>query len=106
METSQLLKFHISEFLKLKLKEISDIRWFWLYALLSRIHRPLHDTTSAAVRSLFLHCSELRSDFSNQVLTGHFSDDTLPQINLILSISGVYFGQDEVLSGIVDIDDI
>eukprot|EP00210_Caulerpa_lentillifera_P001393 g1340.t1 len=107
VKTYQLLRAHISEFLKTD--EISDQRCFWLYALLSRIHLPLHDTTAALMRSLFIHCSNLRSRYAADQISNEDlldSDSTLPRLNLLLAISGVYFGQDEKLSGIIDIDNL
>jgi len=114
VDALQLVKTHIGGFLKLrKLEEVTDIRCYWLYALLTRIHRPLHDTTAAAVRSLFKHCTHFRARCAHLMTSGSEQELTpvdvtsvLPRINLLYAISGVYFGQDEKMTGIVDLNDL
>lgn len=88
------------------MEEVTDLRCFWLYALLAKIERPLHDTTAAAMRSLFKYCSNLRASIGNKPRKGWAVDSILPQLNLLIIITGIYFSQDEKMNGIIDIDDL
>ena len=104
------MALHIRAFRKLKgVRFLGEARCFWLYALLSRIHRPLHDTTAAAIRSLFKHCSELRVAYAEEWHSAPErraeleAQKVLPRLNLLYVISGVYFGQDEKMTGLMEL---
>lgn len=79
------------------------LRAMWLYALLAKIHRPLHPEVLAAIRLLLRYCAEKRANLKEG------SNDTaelLPRLNLLIAISGGYFGQDEQMAAMFDIDDL
>ena len=95
------------------MEEVSDVRCYWLYALLSRIHRPLHDSSAAILRSLFKHCSHLRASYAKKwsAMSGEgqkqlADSGILSRLNLLIVLSGVYFGQDEKMCGIVELEEL
>ena len=66
----------------------------WLYALLACLDKPLCLNSAAVVRQIFRRCCYIRSNLS----TGRFcSNDIAPRqlscLNLLITISGHYFGQ-------------
>lgn len=64
----------------------------WIYALLARVEKPLHRDVVATIRQLFCRCCELR----NQLTTDNESfDNYLASLNLLIAITGYYFGQGE-----------
>lgn len=69
-----------------------------LYALSARIERPLHGDVAAAYRAILRKCCRLRA----AVRGCH--DLSLPHLNIIIVISGAYFGQDEMLASYQDED--
>lgn len=84
-------------------------RGSWLYGLLARLEKPLHQDIAAAVRQLFRRCCELRSELgeispSPNLSRGSPEDEayedvpieqTLAVLNAIIAITGAYFGQGE-----------
>jgi hypothetical protein len=78
----------------------------WIYSLLSRIEKPLHRDMIASIRQLYRRCCELRAALKKpaEKHSGKENGDTsfdqdLAMLNLIITITGYYFGQSE-LSGI------
>jgi len=68
-----------------------------LYALSARVERPLHADTAASYRSLLRKCKLWRL----QSITSP-TDPLLPHLNILISIAGGYFRQDEKLSSMWD----
>ena len=73
-----------------------------IYSLLSRLEKPIHGITSAAIRQLYRRCCVLRSelpiDLENSGTGLDFSgamETELARLNVLISISGSYFGQGE-----------
>ncbi|XP_055814060.1 uncharacterized protein LOC129883407 isoform X2 [Solanum dulcamara] len=60
----------------------------WLFALCAAVDTPVDADTCAALRSLLRKCANLRADKSNL-------DDEVIMLNLLVTISGRYFGQSE-----------
>ena len=65
---------------------LTSQRTFWIYALLSRIEKPLHKDAVFLIRKLYKNCSKLRSLIKED-------DVSLPDLNLLITITGIYFGQ-------------
>ena len=61
-------------------------RALWLYALLARLEKPLHRNESALLRSILRTCCKLRAVEKN-------CSNTLPLLNVLIAIVGVYFEQ-------------
>ncbi|CAD7702208.1 unnamed protein product [Ostreobium quekettii] len=99
----RILQTHIHDLVQAKGREVTELRALWLYALLAKIHTPLHPEVLAAVRALFRHCAERRvcvADGSQE------ERDMLPRLNLLIAVSGLYFGQDEEMAGVVDVENL
>ncbi|XP_016456793.2 uncharacterized protein LOC107780729 [Nicotiana tabacum] len=60
----------------------------WLFALCTAVDTPLDADTCAALRSLLRKCATLRADKSKL-------DDEVIMLNMLITISGSYFGQSE-----------
>ncbi|KAK2990658.1 hypothetical protein RJ640_007792 [Escallonia rubra] len=60
----------------------------WLFALCAAVDTPLDADTSAALRSLLRKCACLRAEKSEL-------DDEAVMLNILVTISGKYFGQSE-----------
>ncbi|KAK2999631.1 hypothetical protein RJ639_024063 [Escallonia herrerae] len=60
----------------------------WLFALCAAVDTPLDADTSAALRSLLRRCACLRAEKSEL-------DDEAVMLNILVTISGKYFGQSE-----------
>lgn len=63
-----------------------------VYALSARIEKPLHSDSCAAYRSLLKKCCEWRASITDD------HDESLPHLNILITIAGAYFGQDEELA--------
>lgn len=68
-----------------------------LYALSARVERPLHADTAASYRSLLRKCKLWRAQSIHSP-----TDPLLPHLNILISIAGGYFRQDEELSSMWD----
>lgn len=68
-----------------------------IYALSARVERPLHADTAAAYRALLRKCRIWRVECINSS-----TDPLLPHLNILISIAGGYFRQDEELSSMWD----
>lgn len=92
--TQALLKHHITW---LKESEVmSTNQALWIYSLLARLEKPLFQDTGALIRSLYRRCCELRiQDFDVKKGLGEETDDKIARLNLLIVISGKYFGQAE-----------
>lgn len=66
----------------------------WLYALTARLERPLTQGAMASLRSLLRHCARLRAGVKDP------NDPLLANLNILIAITGGFFGQDETLAGI------
>lgn len=60
----------------------------WLFALCAAVDTPVDADTCAALRSLLRKCANLRADKSKL-------DDEVIMLNMLVTISGRYFGQSE-----------
>ena len=70
-------------------------RTSWLFSLLSHLETPLFRDTVAAIRSLYLRCSELREHLVNDP---DYDESLLAALNLLISVSGNFYGQGEEYS--------
>jgi hypothetical protein len=105
--TQRLLSFHI-EWLRISIPStagesktpindiLSQAQSAWIYSLLARLEKPLHSDMTAAIRELYRCCCRVRS-FLLPPLEGE-SMALLARLNLLISISGGYFGQGEAES--------
>lgn len=66
----------------------------WIYALLTRVEKPLHRDVVASLRQLFRRCCKLRAQLVVDEGNPAF-DESLASLNLIIAITGNYFGQNE-----------
>jgi survival of motor neuron protein-interacting protein 1 len=64
-------------------------RWLWLFALFSRLHKPLNADTASSLRQLLRLCCNIRYRMKNPL------DPQLAAINIIIIIIAKYFGQQE-----------
>ena len=67
---------------------LSKNDYLWLFALSAAVDTPLDADTCAAVRSLLRRCSSMRAAKSEV-------DDEVIMLNILITISGKYFGQSE-----------
>lgn len=81
----QLLEYHI-RWAK-KAKEVDEVHTQWLYALLSRLDKPIDADMASALRSLLRRLAEDRSRLESQ------QDQALPALNILITIIAKYFGQ-------------
>lgn len=73
------------------ISSLSKDRAIWLFALCAVLDKPLDAETSAAARALLRKCSTLRASKTRD-------DDELAMLNILITISGKYFGQAEDLT--------
>lgn len=78
--------------------QVSAVHSVWIYALLARIHKPLVPETTALMHTLLHFCFRKRVEIDESKV-----GETLPILNILIVILGVYFGQDETYAGIVDV---
>jgi hypothetical protein len=75
----------------------------WLYALLTRLEKPIHRDTESLIRQLYRRCCQLRKDLSlRQSAMDMVSeadrlglDQSVAELNMMIAITGKYFGQGE-----------
>lgn len=71
----------------------------WLYSLLARIEKPLHREVVALIRQLFRKCCALRFELAPRIenfsQNNNFDHEYLASLNLIITLTGIYFGQGE-----------
>ena len=68
---------------------VSVQRTAWLYALLSRLERPIHRDDAATMFGLLKHVTQLR----NKVLNPESQSGELARYNILICILGLYFEQ-------------
>ena len=79
----------------------------WLYALLARLEKPLHQDMAAVIRQLFRRCCALRAGLNSseaaRCSSRSSSDELSPEdetnlalLNTLIVITGSYFGQGEI----------
>ncbi|KAI2511290.1 hypothetical protein MHU86_3072 [Fragilaria crotonensis] len=68
---------------------VSVQRTAWLYALLSRLERPIHRDDAATLFGLLKHVTQLRS----KVLNPESQREELARYNVLICILGLYFEQ-------------
>jgi len=73
------------------ISSLSKDQAIWLFALCAVLDKPLDAETSAAARALLRKCSTLRASKTRD-------DDELAMLNILITISGKYFGQAEDLT--------
>jgi len=83
---SSLLQYHI-EWLETKI--LTRERALWIFALLTRLDKPLDADMAASLRKLLRRASVLRSQLKDA------GGETLPSLNIIIVIVAKYFGQQE-----------
>ena len=74
---------------------ISSARGQWLYGLLARLGKPLDRNIASVVRQLYRRCSSLRSSL---LADSSSFDVELATLNVLVGITGAYFGQGEQYS--------
>lgn len=72
---------------------LSDQSSRWLYAIMARLQRPLTQGAMGALRAMLRHCASLRAAATSA------EDPSLPSLNILIAITGAFFGQDETLAG-------
>lgn len=78
---------------------LPPLRAQWLFALLSRLEKPLLPDIAATLRALHRHCAHARN------LLGSAEEAALPALDVLLAVAGGYFGQDEVLCKWLGVED-
>eukprot|EP01040_Poterioochromonas_malhamensis_P011826 gene11826-12903_t len=91
--TQRLLK-HLIEWLE-EHQRVHSRCFQWIYSLLAYIEKPIHREMVAEIRRLFRLCCDLRAELSAS--SQGFSED-LAAVNLLITITGIYFGQSEQCS--------
>lgn len=94
--TASLIQRHVEQLLEQE--EASQERSQWLFALAARLERPLQADVCAAYRALLRRCCELRAALP----AGPAAQEHLPRLNILIAITGAYFGQHEQLAQLVD----
>ncbi len=78
---------------------ISESRSQWIYALLVMLEQPVYQDTVALLRQLYRKCCNMRSMLHNKKdINGSADEDIekqLASMNLLIVLTGVYFGQGE-----------
>lgn len=95
--TQKVLQYNIS-WLE-KCRSFSERRVSWIYALLARLDMPLFQDTVAALRQLYRVACKLRARLKQTESKNpeeHF--EYLARLNLLIVISGRFFGQGEIYS--------
>ncbi len=91
--TQRLLK-HLIEWLE-EHQRVHSQCFQWIYSLLAYIEKPIHREMVAEIRRLFRLCCDLRAELNAS--SQNFSED-LAAVNLLITITGIYFGQSEQCS--------
>ena len=87
--TQKLLSYHVDW---LETSELSPANGGWLYGLLTRLEKPLHRDVVAVIRQLYRRCCYLRKALN---VDSPSFDGTLASLNVLIAITGAYFGQGE-----------
>jgi hypothetical protein len=74
---------------------LSSARGQWLYGLLARLEKPLDRNVASLVRQLYRRCSHLRASLA---LDSSNFDLQIASLNVLIAITGSYFGQGEEYS--------
>lgn len=74
---------------------LSSARGQWLYGLLARLEKPLDRNVASLVRQLYRRCSHLRASLA---LDSSSFDLQIASLNVLIAITGSYFGQGEEYS--------
>jgi hypothetical protein len=74
---------------------VSSARGQWLYGLLARLEKPLDRNIASVVRQLYRRCCALRSTLAADSPS---FDVELATLNVLVGITGAYFGQGEQYS--------
>lgn len=85
--TRRLLEHH-TDWLVNDAVSLSRARAVWIYALLARLDKPVHARVAATIRQLLRHCWQLRNGLQEPV-----DPQTLRSLNILISITGDFFGQ-------------
>lgn len=86
-EITTLLSYHIDWLQKIK---FTHFQGEWIYALLSRLEKPLDPDTCSLLRNLSRVCSILRSELSSP------EDEALKPLNIIITIISNCFDQKDM----------
>jgi survival of motor neuron protein-interacting protein 1 len=68
----------------------------WLYTLLARLEKPLHQDMAALIRELYRICCRMRHILcSDSNSATQDRDELIASLNVLIAITGSYFGQGE-----------
>jgi hypothetical protein len=84
---------------------MTPARGKWMYSLLAKLEKPLHQDMSAMLRQLYRRCSILRYELTDSTNNRVSLDDELAVLNVLISITGSYFGQGEEYFGLEEVND-
>jgi len=87
--TQKLLAYHAEW---LEERSLSIARGKWIYSILAKIDKPLHQDIAAFIRQIYRRCSILRSNLD---VTSESLEEDLAILNILIAITGFYFGQSE-----------
>jgi len=91
--SQRLLAFHTSW---LSPSTLSRARTAWLYAILSRLDKPLHEDTAAMVRSLYCRCCEVRASIAGGLGDAEGTPQELTALNVLVVVCARYYGQGDM----------
>jgi hypothetical protein len=74
---------------------MSSPRGQWLYGLLARLEKPLDRSMASLLRELYRRCCQLRAALHED---DHTFDVQIASLNVLIVITGSYFGQGEEYS--------
>lgn len=89
--TQRLLGYHINW---LSSRSLDNPRAQWIYALLARIEKPIHRDLECEIRQLYRRCCRLRVELWNSTQS-NTNVEEIAQVNTLIVITGIYFGQGE-----------
>jgi Survival motor neuron (SMN) interacting protein 1 (SIP1) len=77
---------------------MSSPRGQWLYGLLARLEKPLDRSMASLLRELYRRCCQLRAALHED---DHTFDVQIASLNVLIVITGSYFGQGEEYSTLI-----
>lgn len=101
VETGQLLQSQVEKLISQQENTISRNQAMWCYTLMARLLKPCSPDVSSTLLLLLNFCKRIRAGV---VVTNESSKQVLPLANLLIVLCGIYFGQDETMAGVIDID--
>eukprot|EP01039_Chlorochromonas_danica_P003369 gene3369-3694_t len=93
---AQRVLLYLIDYLPTSSAKLSDLCGQWLYALLSRLEKPLHRDVVAALRTLYRWLCTRRLALHTATETAALADgEEVARLNLLAVLVGYYFGQGE-----------